>query len=85
MSCQVPILKRNITNLQNVFHLNNTERVSHTKSIFIFLRYYVKSTGTSFIYNKKRDLFSKTWYYFNNNIKIILEKMFSCIKSLPLA
>ena len=26
------------------------------KSIFIFLRYYVKSTGASFIYNKKIDL-----------------------------
>ena len=64
MSCQVPILTRDIANIQNVLHLNNTKRVSHTKSIFIFLRYYVKSTGASFIYNKNINFFSKICNYF---------------------
>lgn len=42
MSCQVPILTRDIANIQNVFHLNNTERVSHTKQYFYIFKVLCK-------------------------------------------
>lgn len=37
MSCQVPILTRDIANIQNVFRLNNTKRgIAFKKYFYIF-------------------------------------------------
>ena len=36
MSCQVPILTRDIANIQNVFHFNKTKRSIAHKKFFYF-------------------------------------------------